>query len=147
MKNTTDEYANEPFPAHGRVEMHLKGKMICVKACGPFNQELMAALMQLEQAFLAKAMLSVAPPFLELVQFEVSVLASHEVMHAHAELLKMLKAAGMAHQATAYVVPRNLEGAMFTTPIAKKNYAAVNWPFEVFETIEDAEQWLLTRAA
>ena len=79
------------------------------------------------------------------MEFEVSVLASKEVMDAHAELLKMLKAAGMAHQATAYVVPRNLEGAMFTTPIAKKNYAAVNWPFEVFETTQEAEQWLLSR--
>jgi hypothetical protein len=139
-KNTTDHYHQDQFKAHGRVEMHLKGNIICVDACGPFNIELTNALAALEAEFLAKV--ASQGPFFEIVTFSESVLASFEVMEAHRQLLVMLKGAGFAHKATAYVIPGELEGAEFTGPIAAQNYAAVDWPFRIFQGMDDAENWI-----
>lgn len=139
-KNTTDHYHRDQFKAHGRVEMHLKGNIICVDACGPFNIELTNALATLEAEFLAK--IASRGPFFEIVSFSESVLASLEVMEAHRQLLVMLKGAGFAHKATAYVIPAELEGAEFTGPIAAQNYAAVEWPFKIFQCIDEAEKWI-----
>ena len=139
-KNSTDHFQQGQFRAHGRVEMHLKGNSICVDACGPFNLELVNALVALEAEFLAQV--ASHGPFFEIVNFSESVLASLEVMEAHRQLLVMLKGAGFAHKATAYVIPDKLEGAEFTAPIAAQNYAAVDWPFKIFQRMEDAENWI-----
>ena len=139
-KNTTDHYQQDQFRAHGRVEMHLKGNIICVDASGPFNLELTNALATLEAEFLAQV--ASQGPFFEIVNFSESVLASLEVMEAHRQLLVMLKGAGFAHKATAYVIPSELEGAEFTGPIAAQNYAAVDWPFKIFQCMDDAEKWI-----
>ncbi len=114
-KNSTDHYQHGQFRAHGRVEMHLKGNIIYVDAHGPFNLELINALV---------------------------ALASLEVLEAHKQLLVMLKGAGLAHKATANVIPENLEGAEFTAPIAAQNYAEIGWPFRIFQSMEDAENWI-----
>lgn len=140
MKNTTDHYQQDQFRLHGRVEMHLNGQTICVSARGPFNLELTTALATLEGEFLSNV--ASQSPFFEIVTFTESVLASPEVMTAHRQLLVMLKGAGLAHKATAYVIPKDLEGAVFTGPIATQNYAAVDWPFKIFQHLEDAEQWI-----
>ena len=63
-------------------------------------------------------------------------------MEAHRALLVMLKGAGFAHRATAYVIPEALEGAEFTGPIAAQNYAAVDWPFRIFRRLDEAENWI-----
>ena len=139
-KNSTDHYQQNQFRAHGRVEMHLNNNIICVDACGPFNLELTNALASLEAEFLATV--ASKGPFFEIVTFSESVLASLEVMEAHRALLVMLKAAGFAHKATAYVIPAALEGAEFTGPIAAQNYAAVDWPFRIFQRVDDAENWI-----
>lgn len=139
-KNSTDHYQQDQFRAHGRVEMQLKGNIICVDACGPFNIELTNALASLEAEFLATVVAK--GPFYEIVTFSESVLASLEVMEAHRQLLVMLKGAGFAHKATAYVILDDLEGAEFTGPIAAQNYAAVGWPFRIFQRQSDAENWI-----
>ncbi len=92
MKNNTDQFQREQFPPHGRVEMHLSGKTILLKACGPFNLELISALASLEADFLSRH--AAQGPFAEIVTFSGSVLASPEVLAAHAQLLVMLKQAG-----------------------------------------------------
>lgn len=138
--HSTDQYDREQFKAHGRVDMCLKGSTIHVEAQGPFNEELMTALASLEAQFLASV--AAQGPFAEIVVFHKSVLASPEVMVAHAQLLVMLKTAGFAHKASAYVIPDELDGAMFTGPIAIKNYAAVEWPFRICQTLEDAQAWI-----
>lgn len=140
MRNNTDQFEQDNFRAHGRVEMSLSGKTIHVNARGPFNEELTTALATLEAEFLTNA--ASQGPFNEIVVFHESVLASPEVLAAHAQLLVMLKGAGLAHTATAYVIPDDLEGAAFTGPIAAKNYAAVEWPFKIFQHLEDAEIWI-----
>lgn len=140
MRNNTDQFEQDNFRAHGRVEMSLAGKTIRVHARGPFNEELTTALATLEAEFLTNA--ASQGPFTEIVVFSESVLASPEVLAAHGQLLLMLKGAGLAHKATAYVIPDDLEGAEFTAPIAAKNYAAVDWPFRIFQRLEDAEIWI-----
>ncbi|MES2047791.1 MAG: hypothetical protein V4447_05285 [Pseudomonadota bacterium] len=139
-KNSTDYYQQGQFRAHGRVEMHLKGNIIYVDARGPFNLELINALVALEAEFLAQV--ASQGPFFEIVSFSESVLASLEVLEAHKQLLVMLKRAGLAHKATANVIHDKLEGAEFTAPIAAQNYAAVGWPFQIFQSMEDAENWI-----
>ncbi len=140
MKNNTDQFQREQFPPHGRVEMHLSGKTILLKACGPFNLELISALASLEADFLSRH--AAQGPFAEIVTFSGSVLASPEVLAAHAQLLVMLKQAGLAHIATAYVIPKDLEGEPFTAPIAKANYAALDWPYRQFENFDEAQSWI-----
>jgi hypothetical protein len=140
LKNSTAHHVQGAFKQHGRVDMSLIGNTISVQACGPFNIELMNALVILEGEFLS----SVAQqgPFTEIVVFSESVLASPEVMVGHAELLKMLKAGGLAHKATAYVIPGHLEGLAFMEPVAIKNYAAVDWPFAIFDNLDEAQLWI-----
>jgi hypothetical protein len=140
LKNCTDDHVQGSFKPHGRVEMFLRERIICVKARGPFNQELMTALMALEAEFLREV--AAQGPFGEIVSFYESVLASPEVMLAHRQLLEMLKGAGLAHKATAYVITPNLEGAEFTAPIAANNYAAVAWPFQIFDNLSEAQVWV-----
>lgn len=140
VKNSTDHYQQDQFRLHGRVEMHLEGQTICVNAQGPFNMELTTALAALEGEFLSNV--ASQGPFFEIVTFTESVLASPEVMEAHAQLLVMLKNAGLAHKASAYVIPDDLEGASFIGPIAARNYAAVDWPFKIFQRQDDAERWI-----
>jgi hypothetical protein len=140
MKNNTDEFQQGQFPPHGRVEMHLSGKTILLRACGPFNIELVSALASLEADFLSRH--AAQGPFAEIVIFSGSVLASPEVLAAHAQLLVMLKQAGLAHIATAYVIPKDLEGEPFTAPVAKENYAALDWPYQQFQNFEDAQSWI-----
>ena len=54
----------------------------------------------------------------------------------------MLKIAGFAHKATAYVISDALEAAAFIGPIAAQNYAAVDSPFRIFQDVNKAENWL-----
>jgi hypothetical protein len=140
VRNSTDDHVQGNFKPHGRVEMFLQGRIICVKARGPFNQELMTALTSLEAQFLSEV--ASLGPFGEIVSFYESVLASPEVMVGHRQLLEMLKGAGLAHKATAYVITPNLEGAEFTAPIAVNNYAAVDWPFKLFDNLPEAQIWV-----
>lgn len=140
IKTSTVQHAQGSFKQHGRVDMDLIGNTIFVQACGPFNLELMNALAALEAEFLTR--LAKLGPFTEIVLFSQSVLASPEVMTAHAELLKMLKAAGLAHKASAYVIPEDLEGLAFMEAVAIKNYAAVDWPFKIFNNLDEAQLWI-----
>jgi hypothetical protein len=140
VKNSTVQHAQSAFKQHGRVDMALRGKTISVQACGPFNMELMNALVALEGEFLSSH--AGQGPFTEIVEFSGSVLASPEVMVGHAELLKMLKGAGLAHKATAYVIPAHLEGLAFMRSVAIKNYSALDWPFAIFESLDEANLWI-----
>ncbi|MFZ6747820.1 hypothetical protein [Undibacterium sp. Ren11W] len=140
IKNSTVHHAQGTFKLHGQVDMELIGNTIFVHACGPFNVELMNALVALEGEFLTS--LAKLGPFTEIVVFSGSVLASPEVMIGHAELLKMLKVSGLAHKASAYVIPKHLEGLAFMAPAAIKNYAAVDWPFAIFDNLETAQLWM-----
>lgn len=136
----TDDLPQGAFRLHGRVEFELEHPLLRTRAVGPFNKELVEALSRLVPQVFRE--MSVSGPWMELVQFEESMLAAPEVMQGFTAVLGELARQGLVARATAHVLNPEVEGTTVMAPLFAQAYAKAGLRYAHFTSEEEARAWL-----
>ncbi len=138
---STDGLGSPLFPPHGRAQWRIDGQVLRSEVVGPFNKELAQLVGPiLQEAF---AFLVARGPCAEMVVVRKSALAGPEVLAALSQGLAHLVRAGLAPQATAFVIAYDVEGCHVMPELLLRTYAAAGWPAcRVFVDEAQAQAWV-----
>ncbi|ARV20709.1 hypothetical protein AEP_03792 [Curvibacter sp. AEP1-3] len=136
----SDQFGPRKFKPHGRVTYEYSGKMLWANAIGPFNQELMAAV--LEMARIAFPVMTAQGPWVHICTFHESALCSPEVLTDLGSALSEMARGGVAPQAMAFVLPAAVEGSALMGPLYAKVFQGTGVPFAHFADRDAACAWV-----
>jgi hypothetical protein len=137
---STDQFSPKVFRPHGRAEYEDRGKLLWAKAFGPFNSELMAAV--LEMAKITFPAMTAKGPWGHICTFHESALCSLDVLSDLARALGQMVQAGVAPQVMAFVLPADVEGSSLMPPLYEKTLKDVGVPFKCYSEVEAAQAWV-----
>jgi hypothetical protein len=127
------------FQPHGNLTAHVAGKVLYFESTGPFNVEVVDAVVRAYQPLLQR--LADAGPFGHISVFHESMLATPDALHAFDALLGEWRRTGLAPLANAYVADADVEGRDIMMPVFAKVFSGFS-PFRDFHNIEEAEGWI-----
>jgi hypothetical protein len=139
---STDQFSPKRFRQHGRAEYEVGNKLLLAKAVGPFNGELMAAV--LEMAKVTFPAMTAKGPWVHVCTFCESALCSFEVLSDLARDLGQMVQAGVAPQAMAFVLPPDVEGSSLMAPLYENALKDAGVPFKCFAEVDAAYSWVET---
>ena len=113
--------------------------MLLARAFGPFNGELMAAV--LEMAKVTFPAMTAKGPWAHICTFSESALCSFEVLSDLAAALGQMVTAGVAPVVMVFVLPEDVEGSQLMAPLYEKALKDVGVPFKCFSDPEPAYLW------
>ena len=137
---STDQFSPKVFRPHGRAEYEDRSKLLWAQAFGPFNRELMVAV--LEMAKVTFPAMTARGPWAHICTFGESALCSSDVLADLAGALGQMVEAGAAPEVMAFVLPADIEGSSFMAPLYEKTLRDVGVPFKCFSDVEDAYVWV-----
>jgi hypothetical protein len=144
MSNTitasTDQFGPTRFSPHGRVAYEDRGRLLWACAEGPFNAELMGALLRMAKATFP--VMAAKGPWAIIATFGVSALCSPEVLEGLTDGLHQMVQLGVAPTATAFVLPSDVEGASFMGPLFAKVFGNAGLRYDYFANFDAAYAWL-----
>lgn len=144
MSNTittsTDHFAPTRFSPHGRVDYEDRGRLLFARAEGPFNAELMGALLRMAKATFP--VMAARGPWANIATLSGSALCSPEVIAGLTDGLHQIVQLGVAPAATAFVLPSDVEGASFMGPLFAKAFGDAGLRYEFFANFDAAYAWL-----
>ena len=135
----TDQFSPRVFKAHGRAEYQDKGNWLLAKAFGPFNGELMAAV--LEMAKVTFPLMAAKGPWAHICIFSESALCSLDVLSDLAAALGHMVKAGVAPVVMVFVLPADVEGSQLMAPLYENALKDVGVPFRCFSEVGPAYIW------
>ncbi len=138
-KRSTDNVNQPKFRPHGRVEYEERGNILYSVATGPFNMELMEALLEMAKATFP--VMAAKGRWANIATFHESALCSAQVLAGLQDALSQMVQLQIAAEATAFVLPPDVEGAAIMAPLYARCFAAVNLKFVVVEDLQAAEDW------
>jgi hypothetical protein len=138
-KRSTDNVDQPKFRPHGRVEYEQRGTVLYSIAIGPFNMELMEALLDL--ARVTFPVMAAKGKWANIATFQESALCSTQVLAGLQDALSQMVQMHIAAEATAFVLPPEVEGAAIMAPLYARCYAAVNLKFVAVHNLQAAEDW------
>jgi hypothetical protein len=140
------EYSNFEVSLHDGYSARVNGQIVEMTATGPYNEVMARSYAQKLGALLANAKKHGA--FGVLIEFRESMLLSQDAIKVFADFMVKAKASGLRAVGTAYVASSNVEGAFLMASVFRKQvYEPAGVAFDVFPTIEPAQQWLNWRLA
>jgi hypothetical protein len=139
IKGSTDQVKVSRFSAHGLIEIVMDGDFLQYSATGPFNDELFERFAIAQGSYL-KA-LNHPTPWASIATFIGSAMFTPEAIQRYTILMRAPKPPGLTPVATAFVMAPDIEGAKIMAPHFRKIYRDINRPFEIFQTVEDAQKW------
>lgn len=145
MKRDIHTYVGGPFRAHGDIEMWREGAIVRLKARGPFNRE---AVLGLGRAM--GDLLAADPPpavFGDLLELRGSMMTSPDSLQALGEFMQAMGRDRTPPRAVAYVAGPDVEGRDFMLPLFEALYRQHGRDFAAFDTLPEAQTWLLARLA
>ena len=137
---STDQFNPTQFRPHGRVEYEARGLLLWAKAVGPFNIELMSALLEMAKAMFP--VMAAKGSWGHIATFSNSALCSTEVLAGVADALNQMVQLGVAPEATAFVMTPDVEGAMFMGPLYAKAFQQAGLRYWYFPSFEAANEWV-----
>lgn len=137
---STDEFSPNVFRPHGRAEYEERGKLLWARAFGPFNSQLIAAV--LEMASVTFPTMAAKGPWAHICTFGESSLCSTDVLSELALALSQMVHTGVAPNAMAFVLPADVEGSSFMAPLYEKALTGVGVPFKCFSELDAAVEWV-----
>ena len=142
---TTDEFNRQLFRPHGRVAFAREGQVLVCEAIGPFNKELVEAVVGVTANLIAE--MTQHGKWGAIIEIRKSALASSEVLAAYTAYLQQLVAAGVASCITAMVIAHDVEGCLLMQQHFVKAYADAGLLLAVFENVGDAKTWVASQLA
>lgn len=139
IKASTDQVKTSRFSAHGLIEIAMEGDFLHYSATGPFNEELFDRFAIAQGNYLKT--LNHPTPWASIAFFIGSAMYTPEAIQRYATLMSTPKPPGLTPVATAFVMGPEIEGARVMAPHFRKIYRDIQRPFEIFETVESAQQW------
>lgn len=140
-KSSTDEVDTLHFMPHGKVEVIFsESDVIIYKAKGPFNSELITALISVEQETLHEYK-SRVKSWSEVVIFEKSCMILEDALKNLELYLKTLKSDGKTAQATAFVFLNEVEGCNMMMEKYQQCYIRAGLKYRSFCNEKEALQW------
>ena len=137
---STDQFSSKKFRPHGRAEHEVRDKLLWARAVGPFNRELMAAV--LEMAKITFPVMTAKGDWANICTFSESALCSLDVLADLADALGQMVQAGFAPKVMAFVLPADVEGSLLMAPLYEKALREVGVPFKCFTEVEAAYGWV-----
>ena len=138
-KASTDQIKTSRFSAHGLIEIVMEGDFLHYSATGPFNEELFDRF-AIAQGNYLKA-INHPTPWASIATFIGCAMFTPEAIQRYARLMNAPKPPGLTPVATAFVMGPNIEGAKIMAPHFRKIYRDIQRPFEIFQTVEEAQKW------
>ena len=139
---STDEFGVSKFQSHGRVDYKIEGSTLCAIASGPFNMELMGALLEMAKVVFPE--MASNGPWVSITVFHNSALCSLEVMHALTEAMRQMMLSGIHPMATAFILSPDVEGAHMMGPLFEKAYADAGAMLKCFANYDAGMSWLMS---
>lgn len=144
-KRSTASVKQGRFSAHGLVNVHIDGCIARYEAWGPFNEELVAAYVTIQEQVLPE--MATKNRWADFSIFHASVMASPGTLAKFAEDLIACARQGLAPDVTAFVIGSDVEGAQIMGPLFAKCYSDAGLPFMLFSRPTEAEAWLQSMLA
>lgn len=129
------------FTPHGELSAQLCGQVLYVESVGPFNAEVVEAVVRAFRPVLAQ--LADAGPFAHISVFHRSMLATPDALASFAALLAEWKRSGLAPMANAYVAGSEVEGSGLMMPVFARAFDGFG-QFRAFQRLDEAERWIAT---
>lgn len=141
---SSDRVNPEKFMPHGRVEITLIDQhIVFYRAEGPFNQELMTAISEMESIALANFHKE-SKQWVEVVMFKNSCAAETAFLSELLSYINHISQHNIAPLAVAFVIPRNIEGAKSMPELYAQCFENSAIEFKVFHQEIDALEWVNT---
>ena len=135
----TDNLQLTQFDAHGSVSLEIEGRILRVRAKGPFNREFVETMAAMERPVFSQ--MGRGGPWAEIVIFSHSMLATADALALFPPYLKELQSRGLAPVGTAFVLEDTLEGATIMRERYMAAYAGADWPCAFFSHLAEADAW------
>lgn len=127
------------FQPHGRITAHIAGPILSFETEGPFNAEVIDALLRAYRPLLVE--LTGRGAYGHVTVFRGSMLATPDALEALGMLLAEWHNHGIMPAANAYVADASVEGRGVMMPVYEKLFAGPA-PFRAFHSVEEAEAWI-----
>jgi hypothetical protein len=138
---STDSFVPNTFKPHGRAEYEERGRLLVATAYGPFNVELMEAVLAMAKEVFPK--MTALGPWAHIATFVHSAMCAPAVLEAMKDAMKQMVQAGIAPAVTAFVMPPDVEGFGLMGPAYAKAFEPSGARFQYFHSIEEAHAWVL----
>ena len=142
MRVTTENNdSNTLFIHHGEIEITVSEPgVVLYKVHGPFNQELLERLNEIERDFL-KTVKREFVNWCEIVIFHHSCLCVDQALVYLESYLKELSSNGLGARANAYVFTPEVEGSNIMRSCYRKCYENAGLLYEDFSHVDEAICW------
>ncbi len=137
---STDDILVGAFRPHGRVDVRIVDPIAYSEAYGPFNAELIHALIRIQRKLAAQARLE--GPQGEIISIFDSALAGPEVVGILTQALQAMLREGRSKVGAALLIGPDVEGISIMLPAILACYTKAGIPSRVFDKMEDAESWI-----
>jgi hypothetical protein len=127
------------FEPHGRITAHLSGRVLYFETTGPFNAEIVEAVVRAYQPLVKD--ISGTGRFGHISVFHRSMLATPDTLESLNLLLGEWRRLGFAPVGNAYVADDAVEGRNIMMPVFAKVFEGFS-PFRDFRSIAEAEAWI-----
>jgi hypothetical protein len=141
----TDQFSSPVFRPHGRVVYGDRGNLLWAEAVGPFNRELMAAVLEIAQ--ITFPAMTAKGQWAHLCTFSESALCSPDVLADLANALGQMVQAGVAPKVMAFVLPVDVEGSALMAQLFEQALLHIGVPFRCFAEVDAANLWLASFVA
>ena len=142
MKNTLshENFLPSFFKPHGQVKVWPEGNVVFLDLTGPFNREFFSSLLVLNDTLYSE--LRGNGPFVEIALFRESMLMPQDALAEFGSILLKRSECNISPLATAWVIGEEITESIIMLPLFKKKFAEAARPFEVFNSLDDANAWV-----
>lgn len=140
LTGSTDDILIGTFRPHGRVDIRIENGLIYSDAYGPFNRELIHALVRIQRKLAAQGNLT--EPHGEVISIFESALAGRDVVDILTRALQGMQRESRKKLGAAFLIGPEVEGVSIMLPAILSCYTNAGIPSRVFEKMEEAESWL-----
>ena len=133
-----------PFRPHGDMVAHLDGRILYFDATGPFNGEMVEAVIRAYQPLLQR--LADGGPYAHISVFHRSMLITPDALEAFDRLLAEWRRSGLAPVANAYVAATDVEGRNLMMGVFSEVFERFS-RFRAFHELAAAEAWIRAELA
>jgi hypothetical protein len=125
--------------------MWMEDHTLHYEATGPFNEEVFDLLAVAQIGFLKT--LNLSSPWASICTIRYSAMSTPGGIQRYTELMQSPKPPQYIPVATAFVVSPDIEGGKIMSPHFARIYASIQRPFQIFETLAQAQAWTQSMVA